>query len=966
MNKLGKNRCIVVVLLLSLLTIFAYQANPVSAFKETTEENLLYTNDLWISIDDSNIVCSVSARDFFSELDSQKNPDITADGAYSLDRQKSVSMIIDVPVEAEYYMAFEYKLPSQLVTDSSITITDGSQTVRAMVHNIWVDQSDEYPVDRFGNQFLPQQIAIDEYHIDYMRRADRIDVNPIVWDFKVGKHKITITSNTQPVNIRKIFLIKASRQSEYETYREKIGDIAIVNDGDTSDLIVIEAERYAAKSHSYLGPSCIQEPGRYPYNVYNKRLNVIGQNNNGSGYKLLWTFNVKRAGDYKLAFLYNQNSKKEMPVFADIEIDGKTLFKEMNSFDFEYTGQAFENLIFANEDGKPYLIRLEEGRHTLAIRYNGAVYQDLVDELKDILWEINDTGLEIKKISGMSNDKNRVWDIEQYFPDILDRFQNWQVRLQKVYNRLSSFQKENPAGAVNIRLAIDILNKLVKEPDKIPARLNELNEGSGSAAQYIGDIIPIISNQVFILDRIYLYQDGDLPPAEASIWGRLVNGIKAFFYSFTNKGKGNRAITKGPSDELEFWVSGSIAYVETLQRLADAQFMPKHGYSVRFSMSPDDSKLLLANAAGVAPDGALGIAQHFAFQFAIRGALEDFTQFDDFAPFVKDQFNINTLTPHIYEDKVYAITERQDFFVMMYRRDILDKLNIEVPETWDDVKNIMPTLRRQGMSFYIPLSSAVGLKPFFTTLPFIFQSGGVLYSNGGTRTLLDGNEAISGFKLMTDLYNIYAFDKQTVNFYNSFRYGTVPIGVGSYNDYLMLKTAAPEIADLWDIALAPGIRDKDSNINREHLVTSTVDVIMKGGNKDKAWEFIRWWLSEETQLQYANIMQTQYGPAFMWNTANLKAFSQLPIEEEHLNVILKQWESIRQAEPHPATYMVERSLSNAWIDTVMNGVPYRVAMDRRIVSINREIIRKLEEFGYTKNGQKIKNYSIKKIGEILE
>jgi hypothetical protein len=60
----------------------------------------------------------------------------------------------------------------------------------------------------------------------------------------------------------------------------------------------------------------------------------------------------------------------------------------------------------------------------------------------------------------------------------------------------------------------------------------------------------------------------------------------------------------------------------------------------------------------------------------------------------------------------------------------------------------------------------------------------------------------------------------------------------------------------------------------------------------------------------------------------------------------------------PGSYMQERELSNLWNRIVFDGVNPRVAIDRSVIIINREIARKMEEFGYLKDGERVKEFKI--------
>jgi mannose-1-phosphate guanylyltransferase len=53
-----------------------------------------------------------------------------------------------------------------------------------------------------------------------------------------------------------------------------------------------------------------------------------------------------------------------------------------------------------------------------------------------------------------------------------------------------------------------------------------------------------------------------------------------------------------------------------------------------------------------------------------------------------------------------------------------------------------------------------------------------------------------------------------------------------------------------------------------------------------------------------------------------------------------------------------------WNEIVFDGVNARVAIDNSIVIINREITRKMEEFGYLEDGEKVKTFKIPTIESV--
>jgi hypothetical protein len=102
----------------------------------------------------------------------------------------------------------------------------------------------------------------------------------------------------------------------------------------------------------------------------------------------------------------------------------------------------------------------------------------------------------------------------------------------------------------------------------------------------------------------------------------------------------------------------------------------------------------------------------------------------------------------------------------------------------------------------------------------------------------------------------------------------------------------------------------------------------------------------------------------MWNTANLDAFTEIPWPEEDKQVILEQYKWVREASRVPGAYMVEREISSAWNSVVFNGTNPRTAVDDGVIRANREITKKMEEFGYYKDGRKVKPYPVPTINSI--
>ncbi len=278
---------------------------------------------------------------------------------------------------------------------------------------------------------------------------------------------------------------------------------------------------------------------------------------------------------------------------------------------------------------------------------------------------------------------------------------------------------------------------------------------------------------------------------------------------------------------------------------------------------------------------------------------------------------------------------------------------------------LLPELQRYGMNYNTPLSSGAGQKGYLATAPYIFNYGGNLYSPDGFASGLGSEQGIAAIRFMADSFTIYGMPLTTASFYNSFRYGETPIGVSNFTDYIKLMTAAPELNGLWGIDLYPATVLPDGTQNR-WATGSAQSCIMFATTKrpQESWEFMKWWMSTETQVDFQEQLLFSYGMEYLWNSANLEAFAQSPMPEEHKKVVLEQWKWLQEPVKLPGSYMEERELSNAWNKIVFDGVNPRVAIDAAVITINREITRKMEEFGYLQNGVKVKQFKVPTIDTV--
>ncbi len=874
----------------------------------------------------------------------------------TLEAGQSVRFELTVPQDGAYALAFDLATLGNSIAQAEASLRiDGAypaeDTRRIILPNFYRNTATEFPRDRYGNDALIRQERFARWSRVDLRDLDFGQPHPLRLDLKQGTHTFEFQVDRESILLGSVYLRPFTPYPDYGAYltEHPASDAADV-------MIEMEAEFPSFKNDTAIRPINSRSLGVSPYDTYRLLLNALGGEKwQRSSSAVYYEFDAPQDGYYLITLRALQDTRSNFTVFRRITINGEVPFEQLNAVPFRSSTEWDNVTLGLTQGDAPYKVYLKQGVNVLGVEATSAPYYSAIEKIKAALVDINQLSLEIRKLTGNQVDQYKEWVISDYIPDIQPRLTAIADDLRADLNTLEALNPQGSSEAIlKYRMAIDNLTFLAQEPDKIPVRMNRFSEGSGSAAQLLGAALPLLQSQPLALDKIYIHSADRMPvePAISPV-ASFGEGAKRFLHSFQRDPYLSIGAEEG---ELEVWVNRPRQYVDLIQSLADQSFTPKTGIPVKVSIMPQESKLILANAAGIAPDVALGVSTNVPYELAIRNALKDLRSFPDFDEFIR-VYTPGSLLSYIINDSVYAIPETQDFWVTFYRRDILDSLGLPVPKTWNEVIQILPELQRYGMNYNTPLSSGAGMKGYLATAPYIFNHGGKLYSDDGFSTGLGSEEAIAAIRFMAESFTIYGMPLTTSSFYNSFRYGTTPIGVSNFTDYIKLMTAAPELNGLWNIDLYPATVLPDGAQNRWATGSAQSAIMFAGTERpDKAWEFMKWWMSTETQVDFQEQLVFNYGNEYLWSSANLEAFRQAPMPEEHKAIILEQWKWLQEPIKLPGSYMVERELSNAWNRIVFDGVNPRVAIDSAVITINREITRKMEEFGYLQNGVKVKAF----------
>lgn len=884
-----------------------------------------------------------------------------ADNCYLLTKNDQIEFVFHVEEAGEYNILLSYYHFQDTFStlDISLKVNDRFQFLESESMRLPIEwQDDSEPLtNRYGDEVVPKQSIARKWYSENLRDAKGNKVYPYTFYFEKGENKVSITNLKTDFILAGAGLTKVYTAPDYQSYK------SLYNGNTINTRNTYEAEITASKNKASITADSTFDVNITPYDTNYLRINLIGYNSFlAKGDEVSWMIEAPETGFYYITFKGKQKDGEMVnaPVFRTILIDGQIPFSEMESYKFEYMAK-WTNHTLQDENKNPYMIYFEKGFHKITMRIDNSIYTKVNRELEEVNNEISELALQIKKMTGNTTDRNRDWDLSEFLPDLSADLLRWQEILLTNYQYITSLSEKETKASVTLKEAYNALVTLAKNPNNLPNQMSALSDGGSSVIFMITNSIEYIDYQPFAIDKFYIHGNTELPKEEVGMLLQVKESAKRFMNTFKKDPYEN---TYRSDTEVTVWINRSRSFVDALQQLIDTEFTPKTGIQVTLSIMPAEDKIILANASKTNPDMALGLSTNMPYELGVREAVVDLSKMSGFLEVMK-QFKPGAFLSYVIDESIYALPETQDFWTLVYRKDILEKLNLEIPDTWDDVLAMLPVLQRYGMNFVPSLSTFTSYKPFAATLPFILQYGGSVIHDDGMTTAITDETSLEGIKLMTELFVTYSMPEQVSNFYSHFKLGDMPIGIGNLATYLQLSFAADELAGKWALAPLPGVKNENGDVVRYAPGSATSCVIFENSDKiEDAWEFLKWYMDTETQINYSNLMFTKYGDGYIWNTANIYAFEEALLPDEDKEIILDQWEWLVETPKIPGHYMIERQLSNVWNKVVFDGMNVREAVDDAAIKINHEIYRKMEDYKYIVDGIFVRQYRIPTIDTI--
>jgi len=856
-----------------------------------------------------------------------------------------------------------------------------------------------------GNDIRPNVELVDKWSKYSIADANGYISAPFEFYFDGGENTISFESQREPMIIKSITLKPAQKLPTYKEYlatvKDKFGATPDKNSVSANATHVFQAETpdYVSAVTMYpvndrTSPITVGVTGTGEQSSMYTLLNTAGKEKwQNVGEWMEYTIDgkdIKESGFYSLAIRYKQALLSGMYVSRKLYIrcnddnsiyNGSVPFEEANNCRFPYA-DSWSTIFLSDGSEVPFQFYFEKGKsYTLRLEVSLGDMAEIVNDVSASLSNINASYLEILKLTGSTPDANRDYGFARVMPDVLNTMVIEANRLKGVYDKLVEQTGGKSEKTSTIEQVYLLLEKMARDEKEIAGNLSTLKSHIGSLGTWINSV----KTQPLQVDAYTLQSvNEELPDDEANFFVSLWFEIKLFFASFITD---YSAISSGEDGEenandnrIQVWVVTGRDQAQIIRNLIENKFTPQHKIEVDLKLVSGGT-LLPSVLAGVGPDVSLMESSTMIIDYALRNAvipLNEFMEKDAKLGLkdIKDEFPEAAMIPltlynydttvtekspevGVVEELYYGLPDSLSFSMMFYRKDVLASLGYSINDikTWDDLLSILPVLQYNNME--------IGIANDIYT--FIYQSGNEAYSTDapvkpgqesipGLRINFDNVGVLEAFTKLCNLYTQYSLPYQ-FDFANRFRTGEMPIGISSYTTCNQLAIFASELSGLWGFVPLPGYEVKDENgnlvydddgnkvINNTSMATVTGCVMLDGcDNGDGAWEFMKWYVSDDFQVDYSDEIVSIVGIASRPATANREALMELPWTTEEWANINAQFDSLNAVPNHPGSYYLARYVSFAFLAAYNEGKDPADSLLSYVPTINKEITRKREEF----------------------
>ncbi len=304
--------------------------------------------------------------------------------------------------------------------------------------------------------------------------------------------------------------------------------------------------------------------------------------------------------------------------------------------------------------------------------------------------------------------------------------------------------------------------------------------------------------------------------------------------------------------ELEFWHAMADANGDALQKIVD-QFNAEHPNIKINAYFQGHYKDLFEKLSGSAQAGNLPtlsmIYANRLTAYVMNELVEELDPyiFDDEIGIDKavwDDIPNGLRDNGMWDGKHYSLPFNKGSYLMYYNVDALEAAGIEVPTTWDDLREAAEILSKDGKKA-VAFNASVGIDFSF----WVEQAGGHIYEDSTDTIMIDTPETKKAYEFITGLVKDglgqVAYEDGYIT--GPMSRGESFIGFASSSNIPAMKEACETTGVNWDIAeLLKG--------EKKAALFSGTDITMfntsSEAQKKAGWEFIKFWYETDVTAQW--------------------------------------------------------------------------------------------------------------------
>lgn len=884
---------------------------------------------------------SAEDTEVYKDFEGEKEALYTGDAS-------SVTWSVEVPEAGFYNVSLEYMTTESrgVSIERAVKINgeypfDDAQNLA--FGRMWTDDGDAR-TDNQGNQIRAAQIEVYDWQSAYCRDELGYVTEPYQFYLEKGHNTLTLDAVNEPMVIRKIALKAVKSLETYEQYTQ--GNSQKDTQSTSSDGYIEKVQGEDAELRSE--PSLYAKydrssPTTEPNSVTHTVLNYTGGDAwNTAGQWIQWQISVPEDGYYNITIKGRQNYARGSVSCRSLSIDGAVPFEEVKDIEFAYSND-WNTMTLSDDAGTPYRFYLTQGTHTVRLEATLGNMGEILEELEDSTFRLNQIYRKLLVYTGASPDPYRDYNIDQVYPETVEAMGLESGRLYKIVDDVVQYTGQKADKIATAQTLAQQLELFEKRPDKITVDFSTFKNNITA----LGTAILNMSETKLDIDYIEVSADGTKVPKDkasgfAKVWHEMKSFAASFYVDYDSVGD---VYSKDDADVIKVWIVTGRDQGTILKTMVDDTFTPESGVKVNVEIV-DSGALLNAVVAGKGPDVVLSVGADQPVNYALRNAAEDLTQFSDCDEVLKAYYP-SAYRAYEYNDGLYAIPETQTYNVMFYRKDIMQELGLAVPQTWDELIKELPTIQGNNMEVGIPATASTTAPDLSLLYTLIYQQGSDIYNDQGTTTIIDNEAGVNAFSTYTSFFTDYGMPTD-YDFVSRFRSGEMPIGIANYSAFNTLVVSAPEIRGLWDFTLIPGTEDGNGQINRADYSTGTCTMMIHSDNeakKQNAWTFMKWWAQSDTQVRFGRELEALLGSSARYATANREAFDQLAWSADDVEILEQQWESAVGFREVAGGYYTGRHIVNAVRKVINESDDPRETILDYSITIDQELTKKRMEFG---------------------